>query len=62
MDMHVVMHEKPAVSCPFFWSPSHCIPEAKEDLDIHFLVYIIPFWNKFIVDETMSIAQRMDRY
>jgi hypothetical protein len=29
---------------------------VKEDLDIHFFVYSIPFWIKSIVDDTLSIA------
>jgi hypothetical protein len=43
-----VMQKGPAVSCTFFRTfHSHCIPEAKERLDVHFLVYGIPLWNKF---------------
>jgi hypothetical protein len=37
--------------------PSHCISEATEDLDVHFLAYSTAFCNKFIADETLIIKE-----
>jgi hypothetical protein len=52
----VVVLKKRAVSRLFFGSfPSHCISEATEDLDVHFLAYSTAFCNKFIADETLII-------
>jgi hypothetical protein len=39
--------------------PSHCILEAMEDFDVHFLVYSTPFWNNVIVDKTLSIKENL---
>jgi hypothetical protein len=41
---------------------SHCIPEAIEDFNLHLFAYSMPFWNKLIVDEAMSITHSMDHH
>jgi hypothetical protein len=47
------MLKKSALSYPFFQMfPSHGIPEVMEDFKVHFIVDIIPIWNKFKVKET----------
>jgi hypothetical protein len=33
-----------------------------ENFDMHAFVYSTPFWNKFMVDETLSIARSADRH
>jgi hypothetical protein len=55
----IVVQKKPAVSCQFFWMfPFHCSPNAVEDFDVHFFfIYNMPIWNKFIVDEMLSVRE-----
>jgi hypothetical protein len=51
-----VVLKKPAVSRFFFGTyPSHCISEATEDLDVHFVAYSTAFCNKLIADDTLII-------
>jgi hypothetical protein len=38
---------------------SHCIPNVSKDYDIHFFVYSMPSWNKFIVDKTLSLKENL---
>jgi hypothetical protein len=55
-----IMQKKPAISCAFFQMfLSHCIPDMMEDFDIHFFVYSMPLWNKFVVDEILSIKENL---
>jgi hypothetical protein len=50
------VEKKPDVLCPFFWTFSyHCIPGVTEHFDVHFIVYSMPIWNKFIVEKTLNI-------
>jgi hypothetical protein len=54
------MQKKSALLCPFFrMFPSHCIPEAMENLDIYVFAYSTPFWNKFIADKILSIKENL---
>jgi hypothetical protein len=46
-----IIAKKLAVSCPFFWTFPSCWG-ATEDFDARFFVYSMPFWNKFMVEET----------
>jgi hypothetical protein len=32
-----------------------------EDFDVPFFVFSMPFWDKFIVDETLSIKENLQR-
>jgi hypothetical protein len=54
----VVVKEKPAVSCPFFWTfHSHCVPEKTEEFYAHFSLL-----NKWIVHETLRIEVNLQLY
>jgi hypothetical protein len=39
--------------------PSHSIPEVTENFDVHFFVYSTPFWNKFSVDQALSVTENL---
>jgi hypothetical protein len=57
-----IMQNKPALLFPIFQTfPSHWISEVTEDVDIHFLVYSTSLWNIFIVNETLSIKESLQR-
>lgn len=56
----IVMQKKQAVSFPFFCIfPPQCILEMMGDSNIHFLAYSMFFWNKFIVNKTISITRNL---